>query len=219
MPPLPHAHTDRHEQANAASHGLGLLAALLALAALGSGWEARLPASATLRAGLWVFTLTMGVVFAASMVFHACADGPWRRRLQRADHAAIYLFMAGTYTPFALRDVPGGTGWLVFGAVWVLAALGVAAKLLDRLRHKGWSTALYVGFGWLVAAAARPVLASLPPQPLGLVIAGALAYLLGTVCYLMDRRWPLGHLAWHVCVLAGCGCHAAAVLLMALGAA
>ncbi|MBN8489557.1 MAG: hemolysin III family protein [Burkholderiales bacterium] len=216
MPPLPRAHSAREEHANAVSHALGLLAAVLVLAMLASDLAAPLLALARehQRLGLWVFGITMGLCFAASALFHACADGPWRRALRRADHAAIYLFMAGSYTPFALRDVPGGDGWLVFGAVWALATLGMAAKLLDRLRGKLLSTALYVGFGWVVVAAARPVLAGLPPQPLALVVGGALAYSVGTVFYLLDKHWRWGHLAWHLCVLAGSGCHAAAVVLL-----
>jgi hemolysin III len=214
MPTLPRPHQAPEEHANALSHALGLLAALAVLGLLASeAGEALLARAWHHRLGWWVFALTMGAVFAASTLFHACPEGRTRRRLQRLDHAAIYLFMAGSYTPFALRDVPGGSGWLLFGAVWVLATLGMAAKLMDRLQGRWLSTGLYVGFGWVVVAAARPVLAALPPWPLALVVAGALAYSVGTLCYLLDRRWRWGHLAWHVAVLLGCACHAGAVAL------
>src|SRR5574343_622708 len=177
MPTLPRPHQAPEEHANALSHALGLLAALAVLGLLASeAGEALLARAWHHRLGWWVFALTMGAVFAASTLFHACPEGRTRRRLRRADHAAIYLFMAGSYTPFALRDVPGGDGWLVFGAVWVLATLGMAGKLLG--------TALYVGFGWVVVAALRPVLATLPSWPLTLVVGGALAYSVGTVFYL-----------------------------------
>lgn len=210
---MPHTTPLREERANAASHALGLLLAAVALPLFAAdlGWLP--PPDSPRRIGLWVFGLSMALVFTASTLFHACPEGRWRDRLQRVDHAAIYLFMAGSYTPFALRELPGGPGWVAFGGVWVLATLGMAAKLLNHLRHRGLSTALYVGFGWVVGAATGPLLAHLPPTALTLVIAGGLAYTAGTLFYLLDRRWRWGHLVWHVFVLAGCACHGAAVLL------
>ena len=209
MPPT--TATAAEEPANALSHGLGLLLSAVALPVLVAGELPVLGGDPVRRIGLCVFGLSMALVYLASTVYHALPAGPAKGWLQRVDHAAIFLFMAGSYTPFALRDVPGGNGWLVFGAVWVLATAGMAAKLLNRLRAKGLSTALYLLFGWLVMWAARPVLASLPEPTLSLVIAGGLAYSVGTLFFLLDERLRFGHLLWHLCVLAGSGCHLAAV--------
>lgn len=203
----------REERANAASHALGLLLALAALPVLAGDVPTLILHSGPRRAGLLVFGLSMLAVYLASSVYHALPAGPAKGWLQRVDHAAIFLFMAGSYTPFALRDVPGGPGWLAFGAVWVLAALGMALKLLNRLRQRGWSTALYVGFGWIVALAAQPLLAHLPATAITLVIAGGLAYSAGTLFFLLDKRLRYGHLVWHLFVLVGSSCHLAAVLI------
>jgi hemolysin III len=208
---MTHDQRRREERANAASHGLGLLLALLAVPLLALA-DAGRPATARLPAGVWVFVLSMLAVYAASAAYHALPAGRAKGVLQRVDHAAIYLFMAGSYTPFALQQVPGGDGWAVFGAVWAAAALGMALKLLNRLRQRWWSTALYVAFGWAVVLAAQPLLATLPPATLALVIGGGLAYSVGTLFFLLDGRLRYSHLVWHLFVLAGSACHFAAVL-------
>jgi hemolysin III len=208
-----HTSADHEERVNALSHGVGLVLALAALPVLASQADADMASGMPRRAGLLVFGISMLMVYLASSVYHACPEGRAKLWLQRVDHAAIYLFMAGSYTPFALRDVPGGPGWVTFGAVWALAALGMAMKLLNRLTQRGWSTALYVAFGWLVALAAQPFLAHLPAQAVNWVIAGGLAYTAGTYFFLMDRRLRYGHLVWHLFVLAGSACHLMAVLV------
>ena len=206
------ASTPHEERFNAASHALGLLLAFAALPILVEQAGDAMALSAPRRAGLLVFGLSMALVYGASALYHAMPAGPAKGWLRRLDHAAIYLFMAGSYTPFALRDVPGGPGWVVFGAVWVVATLGMIAKLLDRLQQKAWSTTLYLGFGWLVAWSARPLAAALPATTLNLLIAGGLAYTAGTLFFLLDKRLRFGHLIWHLFVLLGSGCHLAAVL-------
>jgi hemolysin III len=129
--------------------------------------------------------------------------------LKRLDHAAIYLFMAGTFTPFALGHTHGAA---LLALVWSVAAAGVAMKLAGYLRHRTLSTALYLAFGWLVIAAAQPLLASLGRDGLQWLLAGGIAYGAGTLFFMLDQRLRFGHLVWHLLVLVGSGCHFVAVL-------
>ncbi len=123
----------------------------------------------------------------------------------------IFVFIAGSYTPFALAALQRGEGGGTLALVWGLALLGVALKLGNRLQHPLVSTLLYLAFGWLVAAVGLPVLAALPPTGLQLLVAGGLAYTLGCVFFLLDRRMPYSHLVWHLFVITGSVCHFLAV--------
>jgi hemolysin III len=199
----------REEFANAASHALGFVAALAALPVLAIDGTLR---ARPLPSGVWVFAVTLALVYLSSALYHALPAGRAKRALRRLDHAAIFLFIAGSYTPFALRHVPGGTSWLVLGGVWAAAALGMALKLLNRLRHRGISTALYFAFGWLGLWLVQPAVDQLPREGLALLLGGGLAYTAGTVFFLLDRRVPYGHLVWHLFVLLGSGCHFVVVL-------
>jgi hemolysin III len=156
-----------------------------------------------------VFTATMLLVYAMSSAYHAAPAGPTKGLLKRLDHAAIYLFMAGTFTPFALDHAQGGP---LLALVWSVAAAGVAMKLAGYLRQRALSTALYLAFGWLVFAAAQPLLASLGREGMQWLLAGGIAYCAGTLFFLFDQQLRFGHLVWHLFVLAGSGCHFVAVL-------
>lgn len=209
MDTLKRVQSPGEELANAVSHGMGFLVALAALPAL--AWDAA--ARTTPRhPGVWVFAATLLLVYLASALYHALPAGRPKRALRRLDHAAIFLFIAGSYTPFALRNVPGGASWLILGGVWAAAALGMALKLVNRLRQRGLSTALYFAFGWLVLLAAQPVVDDLSREGLALVLGGGLAYTVGTVFFLLDARLRYGHLVWHLFVLVGSACHFVAVL-------
>jgi len=199
----------REEFANAASHALGFLVALAALPVL--AWDSTVRPTPH-HLGVWVFAATLLFVYLASAVYHALPVGRLKQSLCRLDHAAIFLFIAGSYTPFALRHVPGGATWMVLGGVWAVAALGMALKLVNRLQHQGWSTALYFAFGWMALLAAQPVIDSLPREGLALVLGGGLAYTVGTVFFLLDQRVRYGHLVWHLFALAGSACHFVVVL-------
>jgi hemolysin III len=201
--------SSREEFVNAASHALGFLAALAALPVL--AWYSILRPTPQ-HLGAWIFAATLLLVYLASAVYHAVPAGRWKQALCRLDQAAIFLFIAGSYTPFALRNVPGGATWLLLGGVWAAAALGMALKLLDRLQHQGWLTALYFAFGWLVLLAAQPVVDGLPRQGLALVLGGGVAYTVGTVFFLLDQRLRYGHLVWHLFALLGSACHFVVVL-------
>jgi hemolysin III len=197
----------REELANTASHGVGVLLALVALPVLAADGAAR---AGERHLGVWVFAATMLLVYAASSIYHAAPAGhPTKAVLKRLDHAAIYLFMAGTFTPFALGHALGTP---LLALVWAVAAVGVALKLTGCLRNRALSTALYLAFGWLVIAAALPLLASLGREGVLWLLAGGIAYSAGVLFFLLDQRLRFGHLVWHVFVLVGSGCHFVAVL-------
>jgi len=194
---------------NSLSHALGLFAAIAAtpiliVAAVHNG-------SAADVVGSTVFGATMIILYLTSTWFHAAPTGPLRNRLQRLDHAAIYLLIAGTYTPFTLGVLGGAWGWTLFGLVWGAAAVGVAVKLIAGVGFPRVSTAAYVVMGWLVLIVIRPLLEVMPPHGLWWLVAGGTFYTAGVTFYL-SRRLPYAHLAWHVFVLGGSTCHFFAVL-------
>lgn len=198
----------REELWNALTHGLGVLAslgggvALVTLSVLdGSAWK---------LAGALVFTLALVLLYLASTLYHAATSATARARLQVLDHCAIFLLIAGTYTPFTLVSLRGPWGWTLFGLAWGLAALGIVFKLFFTGRFKLVSTLLYLGLGWMVVIAYRPLVDALSAGTLGWLLAGGLSYTVGTVFY-MSRRVPYAHSIWHLFVLGGSVCHFAAV--------
>jgi|EndMetStandDraft_5_1072996.scaffolds.fasta_scaffold102969_1 hemolysin III len=197
----------REELANTASHAVGALLALAALPVLAADDAAR---SNGHPAGVWVFAATMLLVYVVSSMYHAApANHPTKSLLKRLDHAAIYLFMAGTFTPFALGHALGAP---LLALVWTVAAAGVALKMAGYLRNRTLSTGLYLAFGWLVIAAAQPLLASLGREGVLWLLAGGIAYTAGVLFFVLDQRLRFGHLVWHMLVLVGSGCHFVAVL-------
>ena len=200
----------REEVANAISHGLGLLLALASLPVLAAaGW---LPARPGGVLGTSVFAVTMMLVFLSSTVYHALRPGRAKAWLQLVDHAAIFLFIAGSFTPFALRNLDSTQGQLAFALVWVLALTGIGCKLSGRLQGALRSTLLYVALGWVAAAAALPTLEVLTADEIVLIAAGGAAYMVGALFFLLDHRLRFSHLIWHLFVLAGSGCHFVAAL-------
>lgn len=201
----PFNQTLHEERANAASHGLGCLLALAAMPVLAEQADAALHPMRHL--GVWVFIASMALMYAVSAVYHALPVGAAKRALRKCDHAVIFIFIAGSWTPFALGQAQRGDGWQVLIAVWGIAGVGVLLKLLDRLRHPLLSTGLYLAFGWMVLVVARPMLASLPPAGLQLLWAGGVAYSLGSLFFLIDDRMRYSHLVWHLFVIIGSTCH------------
>jgi hemolysin III len=201
--------TVREELANAASHGLGGLLALAATPVLAADLDA---ATHPMRwLGTQVFIATMLLMFAVSTVYHAVPVGQLKVWLRKCDHAVIFVFIAGSYTPFALGHMQRGGGWDMLAAVWAIALTGVALKLGNRLRHPLWSTLLYLAFGWMVLVVARPMIDGLPPTGRTLLIAGGVAYTLGSLFFLIDRRMRYSHFVWHLFVITGSSCHFLAV--------
>lgn len=197
------------EIANSVSHGLALLAALVATPIL---IVAVSPLSATDIVGACVFAATMILLYFTSTLYHALPPGRAKNVFLKLDHGAIYLFIAGSYTPFALGVMGGAWGWTLFGLVWAMALLGVTLKAFDRLSHPWLSTGLYLLMGWLVLIAAVPLVERVPTAGLTLLVAGGLAYTLGVVFFVLDSRVRYAHAIWHGFVAAGTGLHYFAVL-------
>ncbi len=198
------------EIANAISHGLGFLLAIASLPILVV--VAARDGTAINIVAVSVFSVTMMVLYLVSALYHAVPEGRFKSFLNRVDHAAIYLFIAGSYTPFALGVLHGRWGWTLFGAVWAMAAAGIAVKLLNLLKHPLWSTGLYVGMGWFALLAAGPLIRAMPMAGLLWLLAGGLAYTLGAVVFIFDSRAKYLHFAWHLFVLLGTTCHFFAAL-------
>jgi hemolysin III len=208
LPERPQTATE--ELANAVSHGLGLLLALASLPVVVE-FAAR-HGSLVKLVGVSVFSATMILVYFASALYHALPPGRAKRWCNTLDHVAIYLFIAGSYTPVALGRLPDGPGWTLLGLVWALAVIGALLKITRRLANPVLSTALYVAMGWLTVFAAGPVLRDMPLGVLTWLLAGGLAYLVGVVFFVLDSRLRFGHFVWHLFVLAGSTCHFFAVL-------
>ena len=197
------------EIANSLSHGLALLCSLVAVPFLLAA--ARRLATINVIAAA-VFAATMVLLYLASTVYHALPPGGAKLLFKKLDHGAIYLLIAGSYTPFTLGVLRGPWGWSLFALVWLLAALGVVLKAFDRLSHPWLSTGLYLAMGWLVLVAIVPLVERVAAPGLALLVAGGLAYTGGVVFFMLDSRLRYSHTIWHGFVAAGTACHYFAVL-------
>lgn len=209
-----HAYTRREELANSLTHGAGILASIagapvLIVLAAGTGAAAVVGAS--------VFGASLILLYTASTLYHAIRSPSAKARLKIFDHCAIYVLIAGTYTPFTLVGLRGEWGWSLLGVIWGLAVVGVVFKLFWTGRFPRISTAIYVGMGWLIVIAAGPTIRALSPVTLAWLFTGGVAYTTGTFFY-HSRRIPYAHAIWHVFVLAGSVAHAIAVGLHVAGA-
>lgn len=208
--PKPHI---REELASALTHGLGATAALAGGAVLitlaarhGDGWQ--------LGASI-VFGVALLMLYLASTLYHSIHHPVIKGRLKVFDHCAIYVLIAGTYTPFTLIGLRGSVGWWLFGTIWALALAGVVFKLFYTGRFKKLSTLIYVAMGWLIMVAAKPLFEALDTWTLGWLIAGGAFYTLGTVFYHRPSM-PYSHAIWHLFVLAGSVSHYVAVFAQIL---
>ena len=198
----------REEIANAVTHGLGVVlaigggAVLITLTVIYAGVREIVSAS--------VFVASLVLLYAASTLYHAAREPRLKSRLKVLDHCAIFLLIAGTYTPFTVVAMRGGWGWSLFGVIWGLAVMGIVFKLFFTGRYRVLSTATYVGMGWLALVAFIPLVQALTPAALGWLIAGGVLYTAGTVFY-HNERVPYSHAVWHLFVLGGSICHFAAV--------
>ncbi len=202
--------TPKEELANSISHWLGFAGALAAIPVLVVSAVSRGDAAGIV--GSSIFGATVLLLYLASAGYHAVPPSrPLKARLQKIDHAAIYLLIAGTYTPFTLGVLRGAWGWTLFGLVWGAAAVGVGSKLIAGVRHPKVSTAMYLVMGWLMVIAIHPLVVRMPPAGIGWLAAGGLLYT-GGVAFYGARRLPYHHFIWHLFVLGGTTCHFFAVL-------
>jgi len=209
-PVLPRAQSSREEIANSVSHGIGLVAAVFAFPVLVLGSIGQGTAASVVGAS--IFATTMVLLYLTSTLYHALPDGRVRELFLKLDHGAIYLFIAGSYTPFALRTDQGASGWLLFYLVWLMAIGGVLLKAFDRIRHPVLSTGMYVVMGWVVLMAAYPLAVSMTASGIHWLVAGGVAYTAGVVFFAADARLRYSHCVWHLFVMAGTACHFVAVM-------
>lgn len=197
------------EIANSGSHGVALLAAIVGVAFLSTVIpQLELPSAVGIR----VFAVTMLTLYSTSTIYHALPLGRAKSIVLKLDHGAIYLFIAGSYTPFAMGVNGKPWSWFIFCLIWALAIAGAVLKAFDRISHPWLSTALYLVMGWLVLMAAMPYLQGLPRLSADLLLAGGIAYTVGLVFYMIDTRFRYSHAIWHCFVAAGSGCHYFALL-------
>ena len=200
--------TLREEFVNALTHGAGAVAAVAGGAVLIT--LALLFGSRVQVASAMVFVTTLVALYSVSTLYHAVRHERLKAQLKVLDHCAIFLLIAGTYTPFTLVALKGGWGWTLLALIWALAALGVVFKLFFTGRFRRMSTILYVGMGWLGIVAIGPLVDALSTWTLGWLLAGGVAYTAGTVFY-HNERIPYAHAIWHLFVLAGSVLHFVAV--------
>jgi hemolysin III len=210
LPKPPYSRSE--ELAHTLTAGLGIVACAIAIP-----WLAWVAAGDALRlAGAMVFGTTALAMFTTSVIYHWERDPARKQRLRKLDHSAIYLLIAGTYTPFTLVAMQGAWGWSLFGIVWTLAVLGVVAKTTVGFRYPRLSTFLYLGMGWLIVVAIKPLRESLSATEIGWIAAGGLLYTGGVPFYVWKTR-RYTHAVWHLFVLGGVACHFIAVLSLVSG--
>lgn len=200
------------EIANSVSHGAGLLAAIVAAVVLvpvaaRQGGTARI-------VGASIFSAAMVLLYLASTLYHALPRNRAKRVFQVLDHTAIFLMIAGTYTPFTLGVLRGAWGWTLFGLVWGLALAGVVLSTAGGRRYPKLRVGLYLAMGWLILVAIKPLWLRVPPRGLFWLFAGGAAYTVGVAFY-AAKRVRYSHFVWHLFVIAGTACHFIAVLRFA----
>jgi len=196
------------EIANSISHGVGLLAALVATPIL---LHAARQGNRLDFAGAAVFSATLVLLYLASTLYHALPRSGAKRTFRALDHSAVFLLIAGTYTPFAFSVLHGPFGWTLLAVEWVLALAGITLTVVEGERFERLSTPVYVVMGWLIVFAIRPLARELPLPGVLLLVAGGLAYSAG-VGFLTARRVRYSHFVWHLFVLVGSACHWVAIL-------
>jgi hemolysin III len=201
------------EIANSVSHGVGFLAAvavspILIVSAVRHDGAAGI-------VGASVFAFTMMLLYITSTLYHALAPNKAKRVFRILDHGAIFLLIAGTYTPFTLGVLRSAWGWTLFGLVWSIAVVGIVLKSIGGVRYKRLSTILYLAMGWLVIIAVKPLWLKMPSWGLFWLLLGGAVYIAGVGFY-ASRRIRYAHFVWHLFVIAGTGCHCVAVLRYAV---
>lgn len=192
------------EIANVITHGLGIVASVIGLILLivhankyGDQWH---------KAGFIIFGLSLVLMYTSSTMYHLAHSEGKKKRLRKLDHSAIYLLIAGTYTPFLLTSLRGNTGWIMFGIVWLFALVGIVIKLATQIKSKWISAAIYLVMGWLAVFIAQSMIKNLPAISIVYLALGGLFYTFGVVFYIW-KNLPYHHPIWHLFVLCGSICH------------
>lgn len=202
------AQSPGEELANSLSHGLGaLLAAVFSPQLIANAMHA----GAAHGVAASVYCASMILLFSVSAAYHWLPSGATKEFLRRLDHAAIFLFIAGTYTPFMLGGLGEDGGYTMLSIVWLIATAGTIAKCANRLTHPVLSTAAYLGLGWLSVLILKPLVGTMPTEALALIVSGGVLYTLGAIVFHLDERIPYAHFVWHIFVLAASACHFLAV--------
>lgn len=199
------------EIANSITHGLGALGGLAAgivLIALTAQHKDFITVLA-----LSTFVITVFTLYLISTLYHAMPNNRSKSVFRILDHSAIYLLIAGTYTPFALSVLQGRIGWMLFGLIWVVAIVGVVLKAISFKQIPWLSTVLYLGMGWVAVLVANPLIEKLPNDALIWLVIGGVVYSLGVIFFVLDERVKYAHFIWHIFVLVGTGCHFASLFL------
>jgi len=212
-------HTDMNEYSiieeriNISSHALGFLLSVIALVFLntrtfeyGNVWHI---------VSFGIFGASLIALYAASTIYHHAKDPILRGRLRILDHAAIYLLIAGTYTPFALVTLNGPTGWTIFGVTWLMAATGITLKIFFTGKYDILSTVMYVFMGWIILFAIQPLIDNLSSEGLFWLVSGGVAYTVGAILYSI-KQIKFNHAIFHTFVLIGSTCHFVSVYLYVL---
>src|SRR2546423_5971698 len=201
-------HTRREGIAKSVSHGFGVAAAIVATPFLCVA-AARQPSQA-FYVGTIIFVVTMWLLYLCSALYHAWPQTRLKCALQIIDHAAIFLLIAGTYSPFTLGPMRGALGWTIFALIWLLAGIGVVIKLRTGVRLKKLSLVLYLGMSWLILLAFRQFVLVVPTQTVIWLLAGGIAYTSGLI-FFGNQRVRYSHFVWHLFVLTGTACHFCAI--------
>lgn len=212
---MSHGQLNLEELANTVTHGIGLVLSVAGFALLLT--IALVHGRASQIAACLIYGATLVCLYAASTLYHSATAPRWKQVLRIFDHSAIYLLIAGTYTPFLLLYLRGPWGWSLFGVIWGMAFAGILFKMWFVDHFHKTSTALYLAMGWLVVVAAKPVLTHVPGLTLLWLLLGGILYTIGVVFFVW-KRLPYSHAVWHVFVLGGSICHYFAVLRSVLGA-
>jgi len=198
------------EIANSISHGVGLVAALVAAPFLIT--HAVQVGVTEFVVGTCIFAASMVLLYFSSALYHAIPAGKAKSVFQVIEHCAIFILIAGTYTPFTFGVLRGAWGWTIFGLIWGIAVVGVVLKVVYRVFHPIISTGLYLLMGWLILIAINPLSSRVSAPGLLWLFAGGIAYTAGVVFFATESRLKYGHFIWHLFVMAGTTCHYFAVL-------
>lgn len=201
------AYSEGEERLNVLSHVLGFGLSLIAISVM---LVKALPLGALYVTSALIFGTSLALLYAASSLYHKETDVTKRQRKRTLDHCSIFILIAGTYTPLTLITLKGYVGWLIFGVVWSIAAIGIGLKLFFTGQFKKTSTALYVIMGWIILLAGNTLMESIDSKGFKWLIAGGVAYTLGAVLYSI-KRLPYNHAIFHCFVLMGSACHFTAI--------